>query len=119
MAINLAAATAQMTADSAMFQASSPIAREIVLEKAKKGAEIARSIAPIGPHSHRLKSGYTDGPGDYRKSIEGSVVFEDGKFKGRVTARDYKARWIEFGTKRMPKQSVMRRSRAQLEGLGG
>ena len=32
MAINLAAASAQMTADSAMVQASSPIAREIVLE---------------------------------------------------------------------------------------
>jgi hypothetical protein len=100
------------------FLATSTVLKARMLELAKKGEEHAKSIAPVGEHAHTLKSGYRDEPGDYKDSIEGMVVMKNGRWVGRVIARDYKAHWIEYGTKKMPKQAVMRRTEEWLKGGG-
>lgn len=58
------------------------------------------------PHSreHTLRSGYVERPGDYSASIKVKFI-ESGPgqlFKARVTAHDYKASWIEYGSSKMP-----------------
>lgn len=100
------------------YAAASVVAREALLLEAKRGEAYARSIAPVGDAPHVLKSGYRDEPGDYRDSIMGSVLFIRGAWRGRVSAGDYKAHWIEYGTKHMPKQAVMRRTANHLRGTG-
>lgn len=80
-----------------------------LLELAKRGADYGKSIAPVGPKEHTLKSGYVDKPGDYRDSIEGMVVQGHRRMKGRVRATDYKAHWIEYGTKKWAKHGVLRK----------
>ena len=97
--------------------ATSAESKERVEAAAKQGAEYARSIAPVGDREHRVGN-TVDEPGDYQRSIEGTAVFEDGAWKGRVIARDYKAHWIEYGTEKMPKQAVLRRTRSHVEGDG-
>lgn len=54
--------------------------------------------------------------GDYADSIEGVSVFEGGKAKGRILARDFKAGWIEFGTWKWPAHATLRRA-AEATGL--
>jgi hypothetical protein len=52
---------------------------------------------------HALRSGYVEKPGDYSNSIK--IKFgktADGQPKARITAHDYKAHWIEYGSKHMP-----------------
>lgn len=55
------------------------------------------------PHSrvHTLRSGYVERPGDYSKSIKIKFI-EYPMPKARVKAHDYKAHWIEYGSKHMP-----------------
>ncbi len=81
-----------------------------LLHEAEQVAERARAIAPVGDKEHTLKGGYVDKPGDYRDSIEASVVQGGKRMKGRVTAHDYKAHWIEYGTKHQPAQHVLHRA---------
>lgn len=98
---------------------ASPQARERCEQLAKKGEKYAKSIAPVNRRPgrpHRLKSGYVDEPGDYQKSIRGDTVFKDGAWRGRVGAYDYKSHWIEYGTKRMAKRPIMRRTAGYLRG---
>lgn len=69
--------------------------------KADKAAEYWRSIAHIGPHPHKLKSGYVDIPGDYKASIhvdDRTKKNKDGFTTYTVISRDYKAHWLEYGT---------------------
>lgn len=53
---------------------------------------------------HTLKSGYVERPGDYAASIKVKFIEASPNhlFKARVTAHDYKAHWIEYGSSRMP-----------------
>jgi hypothetical protein len=53
---------------------------------------------------HTLRSGYVERPGDYSKSIKVKFIEASGGqlFKARVTAHDYKAHWIEYGSTHMP-----------------
>lgn len=53
---------------------------------------------------HTLRSGYVERPGDYAKSIKVKFIEAgvDGIMKARVTAHDYKAHWIEYGSVHMP-----------------
>ena len=55
------------------------------------------------PHSrvHTLRSGYVEQPGDYAKSIKVKII-RSGHLKARITAHDYKAHWIEYGSAHMP-----------------
>lgn len=58
------------------------------------------------PHSktHTLRSGHVENPGDYSASIKVKFIEASGRhlFMARVTAHDYKAHWIEYGSSRMP-----------------
>ncbi|OXR46671.1 hypothetical protein B7C42_01646 [Nocardia cerradoensis] len=97
---------------------ASPQARAECERLAKKGEQYAKTIAPVNKtgRPHRLPSGYVDNPGDYRDSIRGETLFKNGKWRGRVGAYDYKSHWIEYGTSKMPKQSIMRRTAGHLRG---
>jgi hypothetical protein len=94
--------------------------REALLAEAKRGEAYAKTIAPVNVTGkpHTLKGGYVDRPGDYRDSIEGTTLFVRGAWRGRVTARDYKSPWIEYGTAKMPKFAIMRRTAGYLRGTG-
>lgn len=64
---------------------------------ADDSAEAARGIAPVMT-------------GEYRDSIEGEAGIENGVAKGRVNAHNFKAHWIEFGTRYWPAHAVLRRA---------
>ncbi|WP_063039722.1 hypothetical protein [Nocardia pseudovaccinii] len=100
--------------------AASAIAREAVLAEAKRGAAYGQSIAPVNKTGvpHTTKGGYRDEPGDYKKSISGEAIFVHGAWRGRVISRDWKAHWIEYGTKHMPAMHIMLRTRRYLQGTG-
>lgn len=72
---------------------------------AKKAAEYARSIAPVGDKTSK----YTH-PGAYRDGIIGYVAISKGRMRARVAATDWKSHFIEYGTKKMPKDAVLRRT---------
>lgn len=84
----------------------SPVVREALMAKAQEVQEmwIEYWESFDHPHSkvHTLRSGYVERPGDYSNSIR--IKFMDhGRFmKARVTAHDFKAHWIEYGSSRMP-----------------
>lgn len=89
-----------------MYLADSVVVREALMDKAKEVQEmwVAYWEAFPHPHSkvHTLRSGYVERPGDYAKSIRIKYM-ENGRFmKARITAHDYKAHWIEYGSSRMP-----------------
>lgn len=65
--------------------------------RAEDGAQRARDIAPVDE-------------GDYRDSIEGVAGMHEGRFIGRVNAKDFKSHWIEFGTSAMQAFAVLRRA---------
>ncbi len=66
----------------------SPQIRIPLQSYADRGRDAARGFAPVGP---------TD-PGSYRDSIESDVYLAADGLRGRFRARDFKSRWIEFGT---------------------
>jgi hypothetical protein len=68
---------------------------------------------------HTLKSGYVERPGDYSASIK--IKYSktaDGQPKARITAHDYKAHWIEYGSSRMPEFAPMAATRDHFGGSG-
>lgn len=69
---------------------------------ADAGAEEARAIAPVMT-------------GSYRDSITGEAGVEGSTAKGRINAADFKALWIEFGTRMWPAHATLRRG---AEGSG-
>ncbi len=91
-------------------------AREIALARAKSAAAYAKTIAPVGARAHKVSANHYDEPGDFKDSIDAEVIFKRGAWRGRVIARDYKAHWIEYGTKKMKKQAIMRRAAAHARG---
>jgi hypothetical protein len=79
--------------------AESAEVKAAVHEMAERVCEYWKSIAPVGPHAHALKSGYVDEPGDYRDSI--NIVYattKTGFFTAIVGTNDYKAHWLEYGS---------------------
>jgi hypothetical protein len=93
-----------------VYLQTNPELRAVLLAEAERGKEYARSIAPVGTKSHVLKSGYVDNPGDYRDSIEATVVQGHRRQIGRVSTTDYKRFWVEYGAKHMPKHAVLRKT---------
>ncbi|GLP75676.1 hypothetical protein TUM20983_27860 [Mycobacterium antarcticum] len=82
-----------------------------VAEGVRKRAEEARqfwvdyweSYEHPFSRSHTLRSGYVENPGDYAESIKVKFMKSaEGLPMARVTAHDYKARWIEYGSTHMP-----------------
>lgn len=81
--------------------------KEKLLDLAQRGAEIASQHAPDDPAT---------GPGeDLAGSIVGEVVLTDEGFRGRITARNYKGLFKEFGTSLEAPQPFLRPA---LEELG-
>lgn len=83
---------------------SLPVA-ELLAAQAEQVAEQARQIT--GREAHQ--------GGDYQRSIEPASGIEQGGAVGRVNASDFKAGWVEFGTKRQPAKAILRRA-AEAEG---
>lgn len=74
-----------------------------VQAKAAKVQEFWKSVAPVfgDRPPHRSAPAY-GAPGDYRGSIHVTDKGGDEGPRARVGASDFKAKWIEFGTKHMP-----------------
>lgn len=69
--------------------------------------DIARGIALDAKSLARVEA-YASG--DYYRSIEAGAGVRDGRAVGRVSAGDFKAGWIEFGTRRQPPKAILRRA---------
>jgi hypothetical protein len=85
---------------------SAEVARA-VMEKAEEAREFWVDYWESFDHpysrEHTHKSGYVEQPGDYSRSIKVKFLkTPEGLPMARVTAHDYKAAWIEYGSSRMP-----------------
>lgn len=119
MSVDIAAVQAQMELLATEFEATSPEVREGLKEAAEHGAEIGRGIAESElTHSreHATKGGYVNEPGDYARAFRGIAVFEKGRWVGRTVNDDWKAHWIEDGTRKWRKHAIMLRTAAQMRG---
>lgn len=80
-----------------------PNLRHVLKDMAEFVAEEAREIAPVDE-------------GDYRDSLDSTVIFEDGMTKGIAFSDDYKALLVEFGTVDTPAFAPLRRALDRLRG---
>jgi hypothetical protein len=83
---------------------SLPVA-ELLTGRAEQVAAQARALA--------RREAYQTGA--YARSIEPASGIEPGGAVGCVNASDFKAGWIEFGTKRQPARAILRRA-AEADG---
>jgi hypothetical protein len=84
----------------------------------EKAVEYWKTEAPTGDKEHRLADGVIDKPGDYKDSIKATPMVVNGEQGVRVEAHDYKAEWIEYGSKKMPPSAPCAKTRAYLLSLG-
>lgn len=71
----------------------------------RKGVAYARNIAPVG-----TKTTKTTKPSQYRNSLQYEVKVGKSRMYLRVFSDDYTAWWIEYGSKKVPKYAVLRRT---------
>jgi hypothetical protein len=96
--------------------------KQAVRDKAIEARDYWRSIAPVnkygdeGAGKPHVYDGHTDDPGDYRDSIR--IKFEKGGREAKVYTNDYKARWIEYGTSKMPEYAPAQRTVDHFGGSG-
>lgn len=88
-----------------LFLRTSPELRSYLEDLGHKGVAYARSIAPVGTRATK----YTK-PGQYRDSIQFQVTASKTRMYLRIFTQDYTAWWIEYGSKKVPKYAVMRRT---------
>lgn len=88
-----------------IFLRTSPELRAHLEDLGHKGVEYARSIAPVGTRATK----YTT-PGQYRDSIQFEVTTSKTRMYLRIFTQDYTAWWIEYGSKKVPKYAVLRRT---------
>lgn len=117
MSIQLESVVAELAKVARKAGPASMAVREALLAEAKRGEAYAKTIAPVNKTGkpHQVSAGHIDEPGDYRDSIEGTVLFVRGEWVGRVVAKDWKAHMIEYGTAKMPKFATMRRTAGYLK----
>lgn len=85
-----------------------------LIEEARIAQEFWKSIAPVGKAEDR-----DDHPGQYRDSIRYEIKrTSEGEGKVRVYTKDYKAHWIEYGAKHMPKYACMEKTRTYMLSRG-
>lgn len=88
-----------------LFLRESPELRAYFASLGRKAVAYAQSIAPVGErnttHSY---------PGQYRDSIQFEVSTGRSRMALRVFSDDYKAWWIEYGSRKMPRHAVLRRT---------
>lgn len=90
-----------------------------VAEEAKKGADYAKSIAPVfGDLPPKRGEPGLGEPGDYKESI-GTKHMSTAKVPTwRVFSDDPKAIWIELGSTHMPEYAVFAKMAAYFGGTG-
>lgn len=92
-------------AEIGLFLRTSPELRAYLEDLGHKGVEYARSIAPVGTRTTKHTT-----PGQYRDSIQFEVKTTKTRMYVRIFTQDYTAWWIEYGSKKVPKYAVMRRT---------
>lgn len=87
-----------------------------VLERAvTDAARYAQSIAPVGePGEGGAYTTEHREPGDYQRSIKGTVHVGPSRMVGRIESDDFKAGWIEYGAAHMPQYRVLGRALDQV-----
>jgi len=99
----------------AVWAKTSPELREALVRMGEAGVPYAKSIAPVGElgqggaYSSR-KGRAQRRPGDYRDSLGYEIHDGRSRMSLRIFATDFKAGWIEKGTKKMPKYAVLSRT---------
>lgn len=85
----------------------SPMIRAEMVRRAELIKAVAESIAPVGGEADRH-------PGQYKASFYVTSTDRGGRRRDRATAtvgnRAYYARWVEYGTERVPAHHVLLRA---------
>ena len=84
---------------------TSPEIRLHLEDLGRKGVAYARSIAPVGTRTTKDTH-----PGQYRDSIRFVVVVGKSRMSLRIVSDDYTAWWQEYGSKKIPRRAVLRRT---------
>jgi hypothetical protein len=92
-------------AEIGLFLRTSPELRAYLEDLGRKGVEYARSIAPVGTRTTKHSK-----PGQYRDSIKFEVTASKTRLYLRIFSDDFTAWWIEYGSIKMPKSAVLRRT---------
>lgn len=100
------------------FLASDAATWTALMKAGEEAVEYWKSEAPVGEVEHTLKGGYVVHPGDYKNSIRHKMIHEGPKRFVRVQARDFKANWIENGSKHNPAHAPCAKTRAYMLGKG-
>jgi hypothetical protein len=93
-----------------------PKVKAAVDAKAAKVQSFWKSVSPVfkegDPREHRKMPAHGE-PGDYQKSITVVPMPDDSGYRDRVKPTDFKAKWIEFGTKHMPPYAPLAKVKAE------
>lgn len=93
---------------------TSPELREALVRMGEAGVPYAKSIAPVGEYgeggAYSGKKSTPRHPGDYRDSLAYEIHEGRTRMSLRILSKDFKAGWIEKGTRKMPKYAVLSRT---------
>lgn len=92
-------------AEVGLFLRTNPELRKYLEDLGRKGVEYARSIAPVGSRITRHTS-----PGQYRDSLRYEVTAGKTRMTLRIVSDDFTAWWQEYGSKKVPRRAVLRRT---------
>lgn len=84
---------------------TSPELRSYLESMGHRGVEYARSIAPVGSRSTKHTH-----PGQYRDSLQFEVKASKSRLFLRIYSTDFTAWWIEYGSIKVPKYAILRRT---------
>jgi hypothetical protein len=98
----------------AVWAKTSPELREALVRMGEAGVPYARSIAPVGEPgeggAYSSKKAKPRQPGDYRDSLTYEIHEGRTRMSLRILSKDFKAGWVEKGTRKMPKYAVLSRT---------
>ncbi|MCV7422993.1 hypothetical protein H7K45_20785 [Mycobacterium yunnanensis] len=102
---------------------NSPAVLAAVMERAAEARQFWVDYWEAFDHpysrTHTLRSGYVENPGDYANSIRVKFMrTPEGAPMARITAHDYKAHWIEYGSAHMPEFACRAATVAHFGGTG-
>lgn len=94
---------------------TSPELRGALVRMGEAGVPYAQSIAPVGEPGQgggysSKKGSKARHPGDYRESLGYEIHEGRSRMSLRIFSRDFKAGWIEKGSRKMPKYAVLSRT---------
>jgi hypothetical protein len=92
-------------AEVGVFLRTNPELRRYLEDLGRKGVDYARSIAPVGTRTTKNTR-----PGQYRDSLQYEVKSGKNRMTLRIFSDDYTAWWQEYGSKKVPRRSVLRRT---------